>query len=164
MNTRRPSSSVATNDRRGTATVEFAVIAPLFLLLVLGTWEMGTAVRASNNLTAAVREGGRLASMDFTGTVASNQTPNQKVEQDIRAFLNASGLPGALATISITHAEGANAGQTFNLANSTNYLALFKIRATIPFSSVSMFPNRIMKGTTLKAELVTRRGRVRSAN
>ncbi len=164
MRTRRPTSSACAHDRRGTATVEFAVIAPVFMILVLGTWEMGTAVRASNNLTAAVREGGRLASMDFTGSLAPNQTANQKVEQDIRAFLNASGLPGAQATITITHAEGTSAGQVFDLAQSGNYLSLFKIKATIPFSAVSLFPNRIMQGTLLKAELVTRRGRVSTAS
>jgi Flp pilus assembly protein TadG len=164
MRTFRPLPSVAANDRRGTATVEFAVIAPIFLLLVLGTWEMGTAVRASNNLTAAVREGGRLASMDFTGSLAVNQTANQKVEQDIRAFLNASGLPGSQATITITFAEGSSAGTTFDLGNTDNYLSLFRIKATIPFSAVSLFPNKIMQGTTLKAELVTRRGRVSTAD
>jgi len=164
MLTCRSNLHVAACDRRGTATVEFAVIAPLFLILVLGTWEMGTAVRAGNNLTAAVREGGRLASMDFTGSLAPNQTANQKVEQDIRAFLNASGLPGSQATITITHADGASAGQTFDIGDTANYLALFKIKATIPFSAISLFPNRIMNGTTLKAELITRRGRVSTAN
>jgi Flp pilus assembly protein TadG len=153
----RPAPILVDCARRGTATVEFAVIVPLFLLLVLGTWEMGTAVRASNNLTAAVREGGRLASMDFTGSLAVNQTPNQKVIQDIRAFLNASGLPGAQATITITQAEGSGAGTTFDLGDKNNYLGLFKITATIPFSSVSVFPNKIM-------EMVTRRGRVSTAN
>ena len=164
MRTFRPIPSVAGNDRRGTATVEFAVIAPIFLILVLGTWEMGTAVRASNNLTAAVREGGRLASMDFTGSLAPNQTANQKVVQDIRAFLNASGLPGSQATITITYADGVDAGSTFDLGDTDNYLGLFKIKATIPFSAISLFPNKIMSGTTLKAELVTRRGRVSTAD
>lgn len=164
MFVRRHKLHDVTGDRRGTATVEFAVIAPIFLLLVLGTWEMGTAVRASNNLTAAVREGGRLASMDFTGSLAPNQTPNDKVVQDIRAFLNAAGLPGSAATITITYADGASAGQTFNLSDNSNYLALFKISATIPFSSISLFPNRIMKGSTLKAEMINRRGRVSTAS
>jgi Flp pilus assembly protein TadG len=164
MKIRRPNHCALEHDRRGAATVEFAVIAPIFLILVLGTWEMGTAVRASNNLTAAVREGGRLASMDFTGSLAPNQTANQKVEQDIRAFLNASGLPGAQATITITHADGASAGQTFDLGNKNNYLALFKIRATIPFSNISLFPNKIMNSSILKAEMVNRRGRVSTAS
>jgi len=164
MRTFRPLPSAAASSRRGTATVEFAVIAPVFLILVLGTWEMGTAVRASNNLTAAVREGGRLASMDFTGSLAANQTANQKVVHDIRAFLNASGLPGSQATITITYADGPNVGTTFDLGNTTNYLGLFKIKATIPFSAISLFPNKIMTGTTLKAELVTRRGRVSTAD
>lgn len=162
MQVRRTVFADARLDRRGTATVEFAVIAPVFLILVLGTWEMGTAVRASNNLTAAVREAGRLASMDFTGTLAVNQTANQKVEQDIRAFLNAAGMPGGQATITITHADGAYAGQTFDLENGDNYLELFRITATVPFTAVSVFPNKIMQTSQLKAEMINRRGRVSS--
>ncbi|MBX3443123.1 MAG: pilus assembly protein [Planctomyces sp.] len=148
------------SDRRGTATVEFAVIAPLFVTLALGTWEMGTAVTASNNLTASVREGGRLASMDFTGKLAQNQTPNQKVIQDIRAFLSATGIPGAQTTVSITHADGALAGQEFDVSSPDNYMQLFCIRVTVPYSAVSLFPNRFMSGQTLRAELTCRRGRV----
>jgi Flp pilus assembly protein TadG len=163
MNVRHRHCPQIAPERRGSAAVEFAVIVPLFLVLVLGTWEMGTAVRASNNLTAAVREGGRLASMDFTSSVGVNQTANEKVIQDIRAFLNAAGLPGAQTTITITHADGGTAGQPFDIGNTANYLKLFKITATIPFTSISMFPNRIMKNSVLKAELVTRRGRVSTA-
>jgi Flp pilus assembly protein TadG len=149
--------------RRGTATVEFAVVAPLFMTLALGTWEMGTAVKASNNLTAAVREGGRLASMDFNGKLATAQTPNQKVIQDIRAFLSAGGIPGAQVTVTITYAEGASAGSTFDLNDPNNYMQLFKITASVPYSAVSMFPNRFLAGQTLKAQLICRRGRVNSA-
>lgn len=150
------------DTRRGTATVEFAVVAPLFLTLALGTWEMGTAVTASNNLTAATREGGRLASMDFNGKLEVNQTANQKVIQDIKAFLVATGMPTSNVTVTITHAEGASAGNTFNLQDPNNYMGLFKIKVTVPYSAISLFPNKFLAGQTLRAELVCRRGRVSS--
>lgn len=130
------------------------------MTLALGTWEMGNAVTASNNLTAAVREGGRLASMDFTGTMEPNETPNQKVIRDVKAFVSAAGIPGAQVTVTITHADGPNAGSTFDLSNDNNYLGLFRIKATVPYSAISMFPNRFLGGQTLRAELVCRRGRV----
>lgn len=153
-----------TDKRRGTATVEFAVVAPLFVVLALGTWEMGTAVTASNNLTAAIREGGRLASMDYTGMLAVNQNANQKVIQDVKAFLSAAGIPGASVTVTITHADGPSAGSTFNLQDNSNYLKLFRITATVPYSAVSLFPSNFLGGKTLRAELICRRGRVASTN
>ncbi|MEQ9407978.1 MAG: pilus assembly protein, partial [Fuerstiella sp.] len=52
-------------SRRGVAALEAAVVTPMLLILVLGTIEMGTALRASTILQSAVREAGRLASMDW---------------------------------------------------------------------------------------------------
>ena len=37
----------ATQNRKGVAAVEAAVVLPMMLILVLGTIEMGTALRAS---------------------------------------------------------------------------------------------------------------------
>jgi Flp pilus assembly protein TadG len=46
---------------RGQALVELALIAPIFLLLVLGAIEFGAAFQARITLTNAAREGARLA-------------------------------------------------------------------------------------------------------
>ena len=48
-----------TNNDRGAAMVEFAIIAPLLLLLVFGIIEFGRAYNAQNTLTHAAREGAR---------------------------------------------------------------------------------------------------------
>jgi len=48
-------------DTRGQALVEFALIVPLFLLLVFGVWEFGRAWQVYQTLTDAAREGGRAA-------------------------------------------------------------------------------------------------------
>ncbi len=46
---------------RGQALVEFALVIPLFLALVMGTLDMGRVVWAGNSLASAAREGARFA-------------------------------------------------------------------------------------------------------
>jgi hypothetical protein len=53
--TRRP------NGGRGQALVEFALVIPIFLLVMVALFDLGRAVFAYNTLTNAAREGARLA-------------------------------------------------------------------------------------------------------
>jgi hypothetical protein len=46
---------------RGQALVEFSLVIPIFLLLLVGLFDLGRAVFAYNTLTNAAREGARLA-------------------------------------------------------------------------------------------------------
>lgn len=46
--------------RRGVAAVEAAVLLPLALMLMLGTWEVGRMVEVGQILNNAAREGGRM--------------------------------------------------------------------------------------------------------
>ena len=46
---------------RGQALVEFALVIPLFLVLLVGIFDLGRAVFAFNTLTNAAREGARIA-------------------------------------------------------------------------------------------------------
>lgn len=156
----RIKQSAAPAIRRGAAAVEFAVLVPLFLMLVMGTWEMGTALTAGTKMSAAIREGGRLASMDFQETLGDDETINEKVIKDIKNFLTASGIPGDSVTITITHADGENAGEDFDLAEGDNYLKLFTIRALVDYEDISTFPLDYMAGQQVEAKLVFRKGRV----
>lgn len=47
--------------RTGQALVEFSLVIPLFLLLLVGLFDLGRAVFAYNTLTNAAREGARIA-------------------------------------------------------------------------------------------------------
>ena len=145
-------------DRRGVAALEAAVVMPMMLILVLGTIEMGTALRASTIMQSSVREAGRLANMNWTDMVSAGDTPNAKVERDLRNYVTASGLPGSDLTIAITYAEGGNAGQTFDLADEDNELQKVKISLSLPYSSISLFPTRYMGGKNVSASLVLRAG------
>jgi Flp pilus assembly protein TadG len=52
--------------RQGAAAVEFAIVAPLFFLLVLGMIEIGRMVMVQQIITNASREGARIAILDGT--------------------------------------------------------------------------------------------------
>lgn len=53
-------------DDRGQALVEFALILPIFLLLLIGLFDFGRAIYAFNTINQAAREAARLAIVDQT--------------------------------------------------------------------------------------------------
>lgn len=145
-------------DRRGIAAVEAAVVLPMLLILVLGLIEVGTAMRAATIMQSAVREAGRMANLNWSKHVGAGDTPNAKIERDLRNFVTASGLPGEDLVVTIEHANGTQAGQEFDLSNPDNNLELVKIRMELPYSSISLFPTRYMGGKSVSAQLVLRAG------
>ena len=48
-------------NERGQALVEFALVLPIFVLLLVAIFDLGRAVFAYNTLTNAAREGARMA-------------------------------------------------------------------------------------------------------
>jgi Flp pilus assembly protein TadG len=79
--------------RAGQALVEFALVVPIFLLLVIGVIEFGRAWNLQQTITDAAREGARRAVVfDPTLTVAQVQTA-------VKAKIQAAGFDSTLATI-----------------------------------------------------------------
>ena len=68
-------------DRRGTAAVEFAVLAPLLFLLVMGAIDVGQFVNVSQTVSDASREGARLAAQNEMTSAAD-------VESAVLDYLN----------------------------------------------------------------------------
>jgi Flp pilus assembly protein TadG len=68
---------------RGQALAEFALVFPLFILLLLAVFDIGRAVFAYNGITNAAREGARLAIVNQTTasitTRATDQAPGAPV-------------------------------------------------------------------------------------
>jgi Flp pilus assembly protein TadG len=97
-------------DERGAAVVEFALVAPLLLMMVLGIAEFGRAYHVQATLSQAAREGVRVMALknDPAGALAATRaaaptltltnvtvTPSSCV---------ASGLtPAATATVTVTY-------------------------------------------------------------
>jgi len=82
------------NHCRGQTLVEFALILPIFLLLLVGIFDLGRAIYAYNTVNNAAREGGRLAIVDQTESdiqaraaqhAASLQVADADVYVDYRA-------------------------------------------------------------------------------
>ena len=59
-------------SERGAALVEFALVVPLLMIMMCAAIDFGLAVYTLNNLTAAVREGGRYAAVIDKTTWTTN--------------------------------------------------------------------------------------------
>lgn len=141
----------AMSDRRGVAAVEFALVAPVFLALILGMVAVRRAVHTSNIMDAALAQSGRLASMDADLNLPSGMTLNDKIILDVRNFLRASGIENdeTNLTVTITRADDADGvpldpmpnppsdGAEFDLSDPNNRNRLFRIGIEIPDGATS---------------------------
>ncbi len=81
--------------RRGAVIIEAAAVLPVLLILMLGTWEVGRMVQVSQILSNAAREGARLAAGGYVNSVPVTAA---QVQQAVRDYMTAAGLPSAAAT------------------------------------------------------------------
>lgn len=121
-------------DRRGAVTVEFAIIAPVLLTLVLGVIEVSRLFETQNILATAAREGARMAAMDREGLLQEGQSTNDKIEQDVKNFLAAQGYNADDVDIQVMHVDS---DTPLDLDDPANSLELFRLRVDIPYSHFS---------------------------
>ncbi|MEX0793014.1 MAG: TadE family protein [Pirellulaceae bacterium] len=120
--------------------VEFAIVAPLFFLLIFGMIEYGRMVMVQQVITNASREGARRAVLE--GAVTGD------VVQAVEDFLNSGAVSANAAEITITPDPPASAGFGQPVA----------VSVSISFSDVSWLPSPMyLGGTTLEARTVMRR-------
>lgn len=125
-------------DRQGAAVVEFAVVAPVLILLIFGMVEFGRMVMVQQVLTNAAREGARVGVLDDS-TVTDVQTT-------VNNYLTGGGVKGATVTVSP------------NPLSSAGYGAPVTVTVTVPFSQVSWLPSPMfLKTTTMSASTAMRR-------
>ena len=72
--------------------------------------------------------------MDRKDLVGDGQTTTDKIINDVRNFLNTSGLPGDAAGVYITDPN--NPQMPFDLDDPANDLQLFELRVELPYSEV----------------------------
>jgi Flp pilus assembly protein TadG len=114
-----PSSLPA--SEAGTVAVEFVILFPLFLLIVVGIVEFGHLWYVDHVITNASREGAR------AGVVYTTQTPRSTWAQNaaqtaVTNYLNSNGqsiIPGVKVTTTVT--AGSSSGDNFTVQiNATN--------------------------------------------
>lgn len=109
---RRPCGGL---HQRGTTIVEFAIIAPVFLLLMIGVIELSMVYFANLTMQHAVREGARYAvtGQNNLDPNASNQQRYQAVIQKIKD--SSMGMYDKVApVISVNNVSGSNSGMFGN--------------------------------------------------
>ncbi|MEM8866054.1 MAG: TadE/TadG family type IV pilus assembly protein [Planctomycetota bacterium] len=131
---RRPS----TPRRRGAAVVEFAIVAPVFFLVMLGMIEFGRMAMVQQVITNAAREGARIAVLD-------NST-KARVTNKVKDYLKSSNITSA--TINVTPDPPSSAA----------YDESVTVTVSVPFNDVSWLPAPFFfGGKSLQAESVMRR-------
>ncbi len=123
--------------RRGTAVVEFAVVAPVFFLLVFGMIEYGRMVMVQQILTNAAREGARVGILD-------NSTEGN-VQTAVDQYLSAANINGATRTVTPNPPSSAASGTAVT------------VTVSVPFSQVSWLPAPFFLGNTTLSYTATMR-------
>jgi Flp pilus assembly protein TadG len=125
--------------RRGTAVVEFALVAPLFILLVFGILEYGRMVMVQQILTNATREGARAAVLD--GATGDSVTTK------VNTYLNGASMPNATVTVNPSNPSAAALGDPVT------------VTAQLTFGQVSWLPSPmyISGSQVLQSNCVMRR-------
>lgn len=77
--------------RTGAATVEFAIVAPVMIFLVLGLFEVGRVMMVKNAATHASREGARIA--------VTPSATSDAVEEQVRSVMAAYSVADPVVTI-----------------------------------------------------------------
>lgn len=121
----------APNDQRGAALVEAALTMLLFVVFLFAIFEGGRFLNIQQTLTNAAREGARLSVAPLSGT--STLATTGQVTTRVQSFLQASGLNGATATITVV--------QNHTLAGDPTQYSL--VTVTVPYSvmTIPLFTN-----------------------
>jgi Flp pilus assembly protein TadG len=123
--------------RHGAAVVEFAVVAPVLLLLLLGMLECGRMIMVQQILTTAVREGARAAIIEGNSASAAIDA--------VKSFLSGAGVKGSTVTVTPNQTQSISHGQPITVS------------ASVPFAQVSWLPKPFFFGNTTLSSVATMR-------
>lgn len=125
----------------GSVAVEFALLAPLLLLLLFGTIELGTAWYRKQTLVSASREGAR-----FGVVLTEEPISNTDVVTYVQTWLTNAGYPGTY-TVTCIGADGlAGVPVTVSVSTNQDYPVLGIMVPGVPSSST------LIESTTMRHE------------
>jgi Flp pilus assembly protein TadG len=125
-------------SRRGTTLIEFAFVAPVFFLLVMGMIEFGRGMMVAALLANAAHQGARAGALD--GAQSSDVT------NAVNNYLGAGNISGASITVTPNPPSSAGAGQDVS------------VTVSIGYSKVTWLPApKFLVGKTLSATSIVQR-------
>ena len=142
--------------RRGAVAVEFAMVAPLLLGVVVGLTELARIYSVQNALESAAREGARFAAIDRSGMLHEGVTANAKLVSDVKSILASVGIDPNKVEVNVVKA---GSDQPFDLDDPENDLQLFEVRVEVPYSEISYSPVSDSNDYGLASALTFRNGR-----
>jgi len=109
-------------NQNGVGAIEFAIILPVFLLIIFGTLEFGRALKARNEMSHALSRAVRVINLDAEQTTDA-------IKEHLASYLADYGSEDLAVNVASTTLSG------------TDYMNIsvsFPFHATIPFSNASV--------------------------
>ncbi len=123
--------------RLGATITEFAIIAPIFFLFVLSSFEFGRAIMVQQILTNAAREGARQAIVE--------NADSTDVVNSVTSYLSGTTVPGVTVTVDPTSLQTVGFGDEVT------------VTVTVPYDQVSWLPvSSFVSGKILTGESMMR--------
>jgi Flp pilus assembly protein TadG len=130
-------------ERRGTAAIEFAVLATLLVTLTLGVAELSRGIRAKAVLIDAARTGCRAGALPGAS--------NSDVTTDLNSILTDNGLTVSNATVTIMYApapSNGNAPSWVTGKDITNAKQNYLISVTVSYPVSKVFTRTLFLSTS----------------
>jgi Flp pilus assembly protein TadG len=127
--------------RRGTAAVEFAILAPFLTILILGTFELARGIMVKQILNDAARKGCRTGIQPLKG--------NSDVIADVNNVLTDNGISSWVATITV-QVNGATVDCSTAQQNDR-----VTVKVSIPTSATFWVSTYFLKSTSIDSDSVS---------
>ena len=144
---------------RGQSLVEFALIIPIFIILVFGIIDFGMGLRAYITVTQATREGARYAAVGnpagtFTsgGSGQCNGTTTTSTVGKVCSTLNGMNLTN-VQTVTVTYPDGNVPGNSVRVHAEYDYHYITPVRAVVNFFSGGALDDTIAVSSTTDMRL-----------
>jgi len=125
------------DQRRGVTIVEFAIVAPLFFLVVLGIFEFGRAMMVHGLLVGAAQQGARVGAMHTAQAT--------DVSAAVNSYLTSAGISGATTVVTPDPPANANPGQDVKVTVSIGYMQVSWLPAPKYLKTVTLSSTAIVQ-------------------
>uniref|UniRef100_UPI003F86D4C4 TadE family protein n=1 Tax=Cupriavidus ulmosensis TaxID=3065913 RepID=UPI003F86D4C4 len=128
----------------GAAALEFAIVLPILLTVVIGIVYFGIVLALQQALTLAAEEGARAALRYPSGAAANNAAATQALRVSAASSTALASLPTSISSL----ISAANVAQVISCANPSGSVC---VKVTLSLSSSSILP--VVPGVPLPATL-----------
>jgi Flp pilus assembly protein TadG len=138
--------------RKAVAAVEFAVVLPLLMTIVMGIIECGRLMSAEEILINASREGARLAVLGGSTMGTSTSTGPYEVNYRVRQSLDGAAVSSACATITVTDLD-----RSITDLPDADVGDRIQVSVSIPFAAVAWCTPWFFGGANLSTNCIMRK-------